>query len=213
MAFFNKAVLSVYRFDYAISLLLAQLVLTVVLLNFFKYIKLMQFEDFNLHDARRLAIVSFLYALNVGISLSALSKLNIPMHSALKRLTILVTLVGERHILHIIPSTSIQVSVVVIVIGALVAGLGDLEFSLTGYIFAGISCLVQAAFLILLKVCWASYLTASVRIFKRQSLAPASSTTMRFSLSHSYLWWLSSREIFPARLHFLIGPQLAFRFD
>ena len=73
------------------------------------------------------------------------------MHSALKRLTILLALAGERLILHVHVSRPLLLSVYAIAFGAFIAGIGDLEFDLGGYIFAGMSCLVQAAFLVLLK--------------------------------------------------------------
>jgi len=53
MAFLNKAVLSVYKFDHSATILLLQLVFTVVLLNVLKALGLLPFEDFSIADAKR----------------------------------------------------------------------------------------------------------------------------------------------------------------
>jgi hypothetical protein len=151
MAFLNKMVLSSHHFEHAATVLLLQLLVTVILLQSLKHMKLVVIEDFAWSDARQLWLVSLLYALNVGISLSALASLNVAMHSALKRLTILAALFGERLVLHARLSVAVQLSVATIALGALVAGLGDLSFAPLGYLYALISCLCQAAFLVLLK--------------------------------------------------------------
>lgn len=53
MAFLNKAVLSVYKFDHSATILLLQLVFTVVLLNVLKALGFLPFEDFSIADAKR----------------------------------------------------------------------------------------------------------------------------------------------------------------
>src|SRR5688500_8369057 len=104
------------------------------------------------------------------------------MHSALKKLAVLVTLVGERVVLRHVTSPTIHAAVAAITIGcfpfcfystphaqigALIAGWGDLEFDLTGYIFAGLSCIIQASFLLLLKVAFCP-LTILLRLQQAQ---------------------------------------------
>jgi len=89
-----------------------------------------------------------LYSINVGVALSALTSLNIPMYGVLKRLTTIFTLFGESFILQKYSSNELHRSVFVIVAGAILAGAGDLTFDMIAYIMATISCLAQSAYLI-----------------------------------------------------------------
>jgi len=92
--------------------------------------------------------VSLLYSINVGVALSALTSLNIPMYGVLKRLTILFVLVGESLLMKKYSSPNVKKSVFVIVAGAVVAGIGDLTFDPFAYTMAFLSCFAQAAYLL-----------------------------------------------------------------
>lgn len=97
----------------------------------------------------QLLVVSILYSANVGIALMALSSLNIAMYSTFKRLTVAVVLVGEYLVLNKTPSRWVVLSVMLMSVGVIVAGLGDVSFSLVGYSTAALSCIVQASYLII----------------------------------------------------------------
>lgn len=84
----------------------------------------------------------------MGIALVALSSLNIPMYSTFKRLTIAVVMVLEYFLLKKVPSKAIVLTVVVMSVGTVVAGLGDVSFDLTGYTMAIASCVLQALYLV-----------------------------------------------------------------
>jgi len=146
--FFNKAVLSVYDFQCKNFILLSQHIFTIGILHIMRSVKLIDFPNPQFHKCIELLPVSLLYSLNVGIALSALSHLNIPMYGALKRMTILFVLIGESIFLGKHSSSQIKQSVLVIVCGALVAGAGDLEFDFLGYVMALLSCLSQTAYLL-----------------------------------------------------------------
>jgi len=124
---------------------------TVVLLQLLKYFKLIEFEGFSVENANRVTLISFLYSVNVGVALTALTDLRVPVYGALKRLTILATLIGEYIVLHKRPNSQINLSICVIVLGVLLMGAGDLEFNLWAYLAAFFSCTTQAAFLLILK--------------------------------------------------------------
>ena len=49
------------------------------------------------------------------------------------------------------PSTTITMAVLLVVLGGVVAGLGDLSFDPMGYTFALLSCATQAAYLLLVE--------------------------------------------------------------
>ncbi len=49
------------------------------------------------------------------------------------------------------PDRTILLAVLMVVVGCVVAGVGDLSFQMTGYIFALLSCTAQAAYLLLVE--------------------------------------------------------------
>lgn len=49
------------------------------------------------------------------------------------------------------PRTEVSASVLLVVAGCVVAGIGDLTFDLGGYVFALLSCTSQAAYLLLVE--------------------------------------------------------------
>lgn len=95
----------------------------------------------------KLLLVSILYSANVGMALSALSFMAIPMYTTFKRLTIVFVLFGEYLVLNINPKPMVIFSVAIMSIGAFIAGAGDLDFSIIGYSFASLSSIIQASYL------------------------------------------------------------------
>jgi len=146
--FFNKAVLSVYDFQFTNFILLSQHIFTLVMLEVFKSSKMLDFPNPQLSKCKELLPVSLLYSLNVGVALSALSNLNIPMYGVLKRMTIVFVMVGESIFMKKYSSQNVKIAVSVIVAGAVVAGFGDLTFDFMAYCLASLSCFAQAAYLI-----------------------------------------------------------------
>lgn len=80
--------------------------------------------------------------------LAALAKTNVPLFSALRRLSTLIVIVGEGFLLGKVTPTDEVQSVVVMVLGALIAGLGDATFDFVGSIYILFNCFVTAGYLI-----------------------------------------------------------------
>eukprot|EP00898_Chlorokybus_atmophyticus_P005077 jgi/Chlat1/5570/Chrsp369S05364 len=148
MAFFNKAVLTVHKFDHPNFLLLLQMVVALLTVYALKTIGTLRLEPFTRQRARALAPVAILYNANVAFALASLSSLNIPMYNVLKRLTPCVVLAMGGLVDRKLPSRNVSLSVMVTVLGCVVAGIGDLAFDLKGYAFACMSCLLQSAYLL-----------------------------------------------------------------
>jgi len=70
------------------------------------------------------------------------------MYGVLKRLATLFVMIGESVFLEKKATFKLQQSIALIVIGAVIAGTGDLSFEISGYVFALLSTLVQAAYLL-----------------------------------------------------------------
>lgn len=145
--FFNKAVLSVYEFKATNTILLAQHILSLVVLSCLRALGMIEYPNPEWEKCKILLPVSLLYSLNVGVALTGTSppffvlikastdrfehpdvwvwwfhSSFLKLQSVLKRMSTLYVLVGERIILGKESSTSLKQSVFVIVAGALIAG-------------------------------------------------------------------------------------------
>eukprot|EP01102_Stenamoeba_stenopodia_P022275 TRINITY_DN9220_c0_g1_i1.p1 TRINITY_DN9220_c0_g1~~TRINITY_DN9220_c0_g1_i1.p1 ORF type:complete len:376 (+),score=65.62 TRINITY_DN9220_c0_g1_i1:43-1170(+) len=148
MTMFNKAVLSVYKFNYPITIGTLQSIFSILFLWLFAYLGYIKLPKITFADCKKYFPLSVSYLLNLLIALAALEGLNVPMYNTLKRGTTLITLVGEYWFLSKIPSSKTLLSTGFLVFGAFLAGVGDLSFDLTAYCYAGVSCMMQTAYLL-----------------------------------------------------------------
>eukprot|EP01133_Synstelium_polycarpum_P015026 gene15026-17773_t len=118
--------------------------LTSVSITFFNKAVLTHY-GYNYSNALTLAV---LFILMVVSGLAALAKTNVPLFSALRRLSTLIVIIGERVLLEkITPMDEIQ-SVIVMVVGAMIAGWGDVTFDFVGSLYIFFNCIVTAGYLI-----------------------------------------------------------------
>ncbi|KAG2483882.1 hypothetical protein HYH03_017276 [Edaphochlamys debaryana] len=149
MNFVNKASMQMLPLPNCVMVL--QMAATAALLHPLLTAGYLDFPRFSWHKCRRLFWITALYTANVGFALFGLKTLNIPMYNVLKRLTPMIILVVKAVIRRRLPPLQISLSVLLVVAGCVVAGIGDLSFDLWGYLFALMSCLVQAGYLLLVE--------------------------------------------------------------
>ncbi|KAG7672886.1 hypothetical protein Ndes2526B_g08358 [Nannochloris sp. 'desiccata'] len=149
MNFTNKAALMVFPF--ANTLLLLQMLAALAVIIPLRMFGVIYFPPLNAIKARSLMPLTVLYAGNVSCALLGLRVLNVPMYSTLKRLTPLIVLLTKWRMTKDLPSRGICFSVFIVVLGCFIAGYGDLAFDLRGYTFAFASCMLQAAYLLLVE--------------------------------------------------------------
>lgn len=82
--------------------------------------------------------------------IAALRYLNIPMFSTLRKTTAMVVLILEAVILKKRAPASIWLSISIMVLGGLIAGVTDLSFSPIGYLLVCICCIATALYLVLI---------------------------------------------------------------
>ncbi|TFJ87720.1 hypothetical protein NSK_001070 [Nannochloropsis salina CCMP1776] len=70
---------------------------------------------------------------NVLAGLGGTQKVSLPMFTALRRFSILMTMLLEAYVFGTSPSTAVKMSVFMMIIGALVAAMSDLSFDTVGY--------------------------------------------------------------------------------
>ncbi|XP_075990950.1 UDP-sugar transporter UST74c fringe connection [Anticarsia gemmatalis] len=129
----NKTVLTTYAFPSYQVLGLGQMVATITVLWIGRFIKLVKFPSLDSGVARRIWPLPVIYLGNMATGLGGTKELSLPMFTALRRFSILMTMLGERFVLGVRASWSVQASVYAMVAGALLAAVNDVSFSWSGY--------------------------------------------------------------------------------
>ncbi|CAM6030664.1 unnamed protein product [Sphagnum balticum] len=149
MGFVNKAVLM--QWPYPNSFLTLQMVASILVVYAMKAWGLANMQPFQLQAAKELLPVVFFYNTNVAFALAAVKSLSIPVYHVLKRLTPVMVLVAKFVLGGALPSKEITLSVMTVVSGCIMAGIGDLSFEWSGYSAAFISCALQSTYLLLVE--------------------------------------------------------------
>jgi|EP00505_MAST-04D_sp_SCG-Rhode-Island_P003984 solute carrier family 35 protein len=127
-----KTCLTTYKFPDALFLAFAQSCCTII--GLYAGYATGQLElSFSWETFSKVKLLSFVNAINVGSGLVGTKAVNIPMFAALRRASIPLSMAGEAYILQQHPSTKVQLSVLLMVGGAVVAAMNDLAFDLFGY--------------------------------------------------------------------------------
>eukprot|EP00250_Pteridium_aquilinum_P010403 c19360_g2_i1 orf=470-1543(-) len=149
MGFVNKGILQLW--PYSNTLLTLQMAASAAIIYAGKYLNLLHARPLQLQSARSLFPVVFFYNANVAFALAGLQVLNIPIFNTLKRLTPVLIIAGKFAMGDSLPPKPVLLSVASIVIGCIIAGLGDLSFDVVGYFLAFTSCVLQSTYLILVE--------------------------------------------------------------
>jgi len=124
MAFANKAVLTSYSFNYPFFLVTCQMAISIVVLELLRLTGRTSLVPFTLSRGWIFLVPSIFYAANCVCALSALVGMNIPMYGMIKR-CIPVAILGLCVFVlrKPLPSVPICVSVGVITLGCIIAGM------------------------------------------------------------------------------------------
>lgn len=131
--FTNKSIMTGYNFPFFDFLAAIQFLATVIILGFLVLIKKVDIPVLNYTIFREIFPVSMMFLGNVICGLGSTRSLNLPMFTALRRFSILMTMMAEYFVLNSHPSTPIIISVFLMVGGALIAAAYDLTFNGWGY--------------------------------------------------------------------------------
>lgn len=141
----NKTVLTSYNFPSFLVLSLGQLAASIIVLWFAKQIKLITFPDLSKDIPRKIFPLPLIFLGNMMFGLGGTQALSLPMFAALRRFSILMTMLLELKILGIRPTTPVQISVYSMIGGALIAASDDLTFNVEGYTYVMITNALTAA--------------------------------------------------------------------
>lgn len=147
----NKTVLTSWKFPSFLVLSIGQMVAGILVLAFGKRIGLITFADVSLDIPKKLFPLPLIYAGNMMFGLGGTQALPLPMFTAIRRFSILMTMMLEFKMLGVRPSKQVQFSVWCMVGGAILAASDDLTFNLHGYTYVMITNTLTAANGVFLK--------------------------------------------------------------
>uniref|UniRef100_A0A7S4MYY6 Sugar phosphate transporter domain-containing protein n=1 Tax=Guillardia theta TaxID=55529 RepID=A0A7S4MYY6_GUITH len=143
----NKIVLSSYGFHFEVTLILAQLALSTASILLLFLLGVCSAPPLNFDTLVKTLPLSFWFFAYVITGLSSLRSLSVPTWSAMRRLTALCILFLDWFSDSKLAPMSIWLSIVLMLLGAILAGLGDFEGSLRGYVHVACNCLSSALYL------------------------------------------------------------------
>jgi len=143
--FANKIVLTSYSFPSFQILALGQLSVTLFGLLIADALHFIKLPEVNLTTTNKIMPLPVLYFGNLLFGLGGTKSLNLPMFTALRRFSVLMTMYGELLILKTQKPFKIQISIYLMVIGAVIAAYDDLSFDLFGYIYIFLNDIFTAA--------------------------------------------------------------------
>lgn len=149
MSLINRFALLV--FPLPTILLLLQMVATLLILLPLLLGGVLDFPLFRWTRFCQLFGIAALYTANTAFALFGLKTLNLPMYTAIKRLTPMSILVIKSVWKRSWPKATLTCSVMLVVVGCIIAGIGDLAFDARAYAFAFSSVITQALYLLLVE--------------------------------------------------------------
>lgn len=151
--FVNKMCLTHYRFSYPCAIMLLQSLFTLTLVPAAQMLRpdMVRVAALKRGEWRRLVLPAAVFVMNVTVGLNALRRVNIPMFSAFRRLTVLFVMGAEFVMLRKTHSRRIIASIFVLTAGAFVSALGDVTFSALGYALVFINNALTACYLASIK--------------------------------------------------------------
>lgn len=149
--FINKTCLTGYHFRYPLTLFLLQMIFAITILTTLHICGRWDLPYAKGPELRALIFPCVLFTGNVIVGLYALSLVNIPMFSALRRLTLLFVMAAEFLLLGKKYSYDIIICVMLMGSGAFVSAVDDVSFSKIGYTLVFINNMFTAAYLAIIK--------------------------------------------------------------
>lgn len=141
----NKTVLTSFEFPSFQVLGIGQMVATIVLLFAAKKLRYVDFPNLEASTCTKIWPLPIIFLGNMVFGLGGTKQLSLPMFTALRRFSILMTMIAEYYILGTKARVSVQLSVYTMILGAVVAALNDLAFNAEGYVFILLNDLFTAA--------------------------------------------------------------------
>lgn len=143
--FLNKVVLTSYGLPSSNILAASQYIATMLICLALRGFSLVDFPSFSIQTFRDIHPLPLVYVGNTLSGLVGTKRVNLPMFTTLRRVSILMTMSLEGFLLNVEASNKIQFSVFLMLFGSFIAALHDLSFDLFGYAFIFLNDIFTAA--------------------------------------------------------------------
>ncbi|KAL5487374.1 hypothetical protein EMCRGX_G019967 [Ephydatia muelleri] len=141
----NKDLFATYQFPSFQVVGLGQIFTTIVVITLARLINVIHFEKPSLEQAKNVFPLPVFYLLNLMFGLGSTQRLNLPMFTVLRRFTLIFVSVGQVIILKKKERFPVQLTLAVMVVGAIVAALNDITYDTYGYFFVLMNDVTTAA--------------------------------------------------------------------
>jgi len=146
--FLNKGIFQVYKFHAPATLVAGQMAVSVGCIVFMNACGVIQPTKFCWKTFKKVGLVSTFFLGKLVLDMAALSIVNIPMYGVLKSATTPFVLLLDWLLREKVATRKIQIAVMCMTLGGVIAGAGDLTFDLLGYILALCSAFASAAYVV-----------------------------------------------------------------
>lgn len=133
------------------SIIFTQCIVAVFLVYGARLFRIVDFPDFSLATALRWLPVNILFVGMLCSGFISLTYVNVPMATVLKNMTNIFTIAGDWYLFNGDLSLLIILSVSLMTMGAVMAGLNDLQYTFKGYVWTGLNCLFTSSYILYMR--------------------------------------------------------------
>ncbi|CAA0813192.1 GDP-mannose transporter GONST1 [Striga hermonthica] len=151
MILVNKYVLSSYGFNAAISLMLYQNFVSVVVVSILSLLGVITTEPLTWRLIKVWLPVNIIFVGMLVSSMFSLKYINVAMVTVLKNVTNVMTAVGEMYLFNKHHDSRVWAALFLMIISAISGGFTDLSFHAVGYTWQFINCLLTASYSLTLR--------------------------------------------------------------
>ncbi len=147
----NKQILSVYHFESQRLLIALHMCFSLCVLYLMRCIGYADFPNLSWGILKNVGGLGVLNGANVMLSMASLGLVNLPMYTSLRRLSVLFVIGVDWLLRGELPNRPTLLSILLMIVGSVLGGLGDLEFDGFGYALVGLNNLSTAVYLVFLN--------------------------------------------------------------
>eukprot|EP00298_Acanthocystis_sp_HF-20_P016919 c21624_g6_i1.p1 GENE.c21624_g6_i1~~c21624_g6_i1.p1 ORF type:complete len:341 (+),score=99.26 c21624_g6_i1:26-1024(+) len=151
MVLSNKAILSLFKFNFPLTLMLLQASATGLILVLNRLFQSSSSDPLSFAMARKVLPLNILFVLMICSSGYAIQYLSVPFLTIFKNLTNVFITFGEGYVFGKNISNGVLVSIGIMVAGSICAAYNDIEFSPPGYFWMFVNCIVSAFYALYMK--------------------------------------------------------------
>jgi len=133
------------------AIILSQCVIAVCLVETARYLRIVEYPGLSWDLIKQWLPLNILFMSMLFTGFLALVHLSVPMVTIFKNVTNLFTVFGDWYIFNEPASYLSILSVIIMTVGAILAGANDLEFDLRGYIWMILNCITTSSYVLYMR--------------------------------------------------------------